>query len=197
MTLVRNRWTKASTLRVRSCRPPRGIRGAVRLVAAVPVGPSRLVPDVREVDLRQDFDRRALARLDDADVVLCVEAAVPEREDGPVPALRIGRLGVRESLQIAQLVLTQSRQRLVLLKNQYARRRAARTRRRQARDGGACACPRRLASRWVIARSGHGGQPALVVERSRSARSLGRCRAVSFRHCPPLIDLLVRGSGGP
>ena len=39
------------------------------------------------------------------------------------------------------------------------------------------------------ARSGH--------ERSRSASSLGRCRAVSFRHRPPLVDLLVRGSGGP
>ena len=63
---------------------------------------------VREIDFRQDFDHRSSARLDNPDVVLCVEATIPEPEDGPALTPLAGRLREREYLQIMLFVLTQS-----------------------------------------------------------------------------------------
>ena len=94
------------------------IRTAVRLLAEVS---DRTVPVVREIDLRKDLDHGSAARFDDANVVLCVEATVPECENGPPLNLFFGRLRERESLQITLFVLTQSGQRLVLANHQHAR----------------------------------------------------------------------------
>ena len=73
----------------------------------VPLG---IVPGVREIDLRQDLNHGSPARLEDSDVVLCVETAVPERQDGSAPTLVFGRLREYESLQVPLLALAQSGQ---------------------------------------------------------------------------------------
>ncbi len=85
-----------------------GIRMAVRLLVGVAAGPLRALSVVREIDLRQDLDHRSPARFDDPDVVLCVEATIPEPEDGPALTRFAGRLRECEFLQITPFVLTQS-----------------------------------------------------------------------------------------
>ena len=90
----------------------------------VPVGHAdRAVPVVREIDLRQDLDHGSPTRFDDPNVVLRVEATVPERENGPALAPFVALLRERESLQIALFALTQSGQWLVLSNQQHARSR--------------------------------------------------------------------------
>ena len=91
-----------------------GTRTAFRRLASVAADRRRAVLVVREIDLREDLDHGSPARFHDPDVVLRVEATVPERENGPAPAPFVGLLRERESLQITLFVLTQSGQRVVL-----------------------------------------------------------------------------------
>ena len=107
-------------------RMSRGTRTAFRRLAGVAADRRRAVPGVREIDLREDLDHGSPAGLDDPDVVLRVEAAVPQRENGSVPPPFVGRLRERESFQITLFILTQSGQRLVLSNHQHARGRHAR-----------------------------------------------------------------------
>ena len=129
----------------------RGIGRAARPVAEACGGPSRLVPDVREVDLRQDLNRRSAARFDDSDVVLRVEDAFPEGQNPPPITVGVGRLRERESFQLPPLVLIESGQRVVLSNDQHAPRAAARAARRRIGAGGGPARGRGWPAGWMSA----------------------------------------------
>lgn len=102
----------------------RALPGGVR-EAAPRGGRSGAVLGGCEIDLRENLYRGPPARLDDADVVLRAQAAVPDLQDRPEPVFRIGPpSGEGEIPQIPLLVLGEAGQLVVLPDDQRTPARA-------------------------------------------------------------------------